>query len=219
MDGSACLLAALVDRAPLVGAAGLALLLRWALCAPRLARRGPIVPDGVRLASRLDRGAFRGVPVREEPAGPYGGGRFHPRSGEIRLAEGMLARDDVDALAILEHERGHAARDIPAPRAYRVAMVGLFLAGLAAAILDPGGVGTTAMAVAFGVVALHILRNEAAASEYALRQLAGRGWPSAPWRAAISRLAAAFGVYLAEWIAYAAIVTVAIDVLGCRGGG
>jgi len=187
----------LAPWAPVVVVALALVLARPVVLAPRLRRVGSPAPGVASLAALLTDGRYRGVPVREEPAGPYGGGRWV--RGEIRLAEGMLVRRDVDALMILEHERGHAAGDLPAPRSYRVGLVAAFLVALALGLnrrLDADAVGLV-MGAAWLVAALHVLRNEWAASAYALRL--ARSWPAALRREARARLAAAYGVYLAEW--------------------
>jgi hypothetical protein len=196
---AACGLAWLAPWAPLVAAAVGLVALRPLVLARRLRRVGSPAPGVASLAALLADGRYRGVPVREEPAGPHGGGRWVPGRGEIRLAEGMLARRDVDALIVLEHERGHAAGDLPAPRAYRVGLVAAFLAALALGLnrrLDPNA-ATLVMAAAWAVATLHVLRNEWAATAYALRL--ARDWPSELRREARGRLFAAYGVYLAEW--------------------
>jgi hypothetical protein len=221
MPEAGCLLDRLWSWLPLFGAAGLLLLARATLVRSRLRRVGPPAPRVASLGALLRRGRYRGVPVREEPPGPYRGGRFLPalrRRGEIRLDDGMLKRRDVDALAILEHERGHAERDLPAPRPYRLGLVGLFLAGLAVGLGNPGlaGAGTALMWLCFGVAGLHFLRNEATASEYALRELWTRDWPRPLWRAAVGRLAAAYAGYLAEWALAAAAIALVTAALGCR---
>jgi hypothetical protein len=217
----ACLGPRLLAWLPLLTAATLLLALRLAVFAPRMRRAGAPVPGLATLGALLRHGRYRGVPVREEPPGPSGGGRFLPGlrpRGEIRLDLGMLARADVDALAILEHERGHAERDLPAPRLYRRLLVAIFLAGLATALGNPAlaGPGTALMWLAFLVTALHLLRNEAAATEYALRQLWTRTWPSPLWRQATTRLAAALGTYLAEAAIAAAVVALLSSLLLCR---
>ncbi|HEV8638336.1 MAG TPA: hypothetical protein VG370_29330 [Chloroflexota bacterium] len=217
----ACLFDRLGAWLPLFAAAGVLQLTKLALLRPRLGRVGPPAPDVASLGELLHHGRYRGIPVRAEPPGPFGGGRFLPglrRRGEIRLEEGMLKRNDVDALAILEHERGHAERDLPAPRPYRLGLVGLCLAGLALGLenRELAGAGTALMWLGFGLAGLHFLRNEAAASEYALRELWTRGWARPLWRAAIGRLAAAYGAYLADWAAAAAAVALVTAALGCR---
>ena len=75
------------------------------------------------------------------------------------------------------------------------------LAGLALGLGNRqlAGAGTALMWLGFGLAGLHFLRNEAAATEHALRELWTRDWPRPLWRAAPGRLAAAFGVYLAGW--------------------
>src|SRR5207237_10456160 len=120
-----CVEGGLLGWAPLLGAAALLLVLRVAVFAPRLRRWGGEVPGVAGLRSLLRHGRYRGVTVREEAygaagddVGPFGGGRFLPwgSRGEIRLARSLLDRADADALVVLEHERGHAERDLPAPR-------------------------------------------------------------------------------------------------------
>jgi hypothetical protein len=221
MTEAGCLFDRLLVWLPLLAAAGALQVARIALLRPRLGRVGPPAPGVASLGSLLRHGRYREVPVREEPPGPFGGGRFLPgarRRGEIRLDQGMLERRDVDALAILEHERGHAERDLPAPRPYRLGLVGLCLAGLALGLgnRDLAGVGAWLMWLGFGLAGLHFLRNEAAASEYALRELWTRDWPRPLWRAAIGRLAAAYGVYLADWALVAAAIALVTAVLACR---
>jgi hypothetical protein len=182
----------------------------------RLAAVGPDVPGLASLAALLEDGRYRGVPVREEPAGAYGGGRWVPGAGEIRLAEGMMARRDVDAVMIVAHERTHAERDWPAPRWYRAGLVGLFLVALALGWNGrlPIGFAVAAMVGAYLVALGHVLRNEWVASAGALRL--AQEWPAEARRAARSRLAAAYGVYLAEWAGLALVVLAAVGVLSCR---
>jgi hypothetical protein len=216
-----CLFDRLLIWLPLLTGALALQIAKLTLLRPRLGRVGPAVPGIASLGALLRYGRYRDVPVREEPPGPFGGGRFlrgPRRRGEIRLDEGMLTRRDVDALAILEHERGHAERDLPAPRPYRLGLVGLLLAGLAMGLGNPGlaGVGSALMWLGFGLAGLHFLRNEAAASEYALRELWTRDWPRPLWRAAIGRLGAAYGAYLADWALAAAALAVVTSGLVCR---
>jgi hypothetical protein len=201
---------------PLIAAAVVLIALRPLVLAPLLRRVGAPAPGVESLAALLADGRYRGIPVREEPAGPYGGGRWVPGRGEIRLAQGMLARRDVDALMILAHERGHAAGDLPAPRAYRVGLVAAFLAALALGLngrLDPR-TAAAVMAAAYAAAAVPGLRTEWAASAYALRL--ARGWPPALRRAALTRLAAAFGVYLAEWAPLGLGVLALAALVSCR---
>lgn len=190
-------------------------LLRPLLFARRLAQTGPPAPGLTSLAALLEEGRYRGVPVREEPAGGYGGGRWVPGAGEIRLAEGMLARRDVDALMILAHERVHAERDWPAPRWYRIGLVAVFLAALALGLNDrlPFGDAAGVMAATYLVALGHVLRNEWVASAGALRL--ADGWPAEARRAARARLAAAFGAYLADWSGLAILMVVLIALMGC----
>ena len=221
MPDSVCLTARLEAWLPLLGAAGLLLALRVLVFLPRMRRVGSVVPDVPSIQGLLRHGRYRGVTVGAEPPGPFGGGRFVPGlrpRGEIRLDEAMLGRRDVDALAILEHERGHAERDLPAPRVYRRLLVATFLAGLALALGNPAlaPAGTTLMWVGFAVAALHFLRNEAAATEYALRELWTRAWPTQLWREAIGRLVASLGAYLAETAVAAALIAVLGSALVCR---
>ncbi|HEY3078536.1 MAG TPA: hypothetical protein VGM69_01380 [Chloroflexota bacterium] len=221
MPDGGCLFDRLLAWLPLLAAAGVLQLAKLALLRPRLGRVGPPAPGVASLGALLRHGRYRDVPVSEEPPGPFGGGRFLPgarRRGEIRLDEGMLERRDVDALAILEHERGHAERDLPAPRPYRLGLVGLMLAGLALGLGNRGlaGAGTALTWLGFGLAGLHVLRNEAAASEYALRELWTRDWPRPLWRAATGRLAAAYGTYLADWALAAAALALLTAGLACR---
>ena len=185
------------------------------VCAPQLGRLGPVAPGGRSLAELLDDGRYQGVPVREEPAGPYGGGRYVPAAGEIRLAEGMLARRDVDALMILAHERTHAARDWPAPRWYRVGLVVVFLVALALGLngrID-AGLARAVMVGAYLVPVLHVMRNEVVASAGAMARTAG--WPRPARLAAFRRLGAAFGVYVGEWALVGLVVLAGLAVLSC----
>jgi hypothetical protein len=218
---SGCLLARVEAWWPLLVAAAVLLGLRVWWFLPRMSRVGSDVPGVVSIEALLRHGRYRGVMVRPEPAGPFGGGRYVPwlrPRGEIRLDESMLGRRDVDALAILEHERGHAERDLPAPRLYRMLLVATFLAGLALGLGNPqlAPAGTTLMWAAFVVAALHFLRNEAAATEYALRELWTHAWPGPLWREAIGRLGASLGAYVAEAAVAAALVAVVGSALLCR---
>jgi hypothetical protein len=216
-----CLVAQLESWLPLLGAAAALLALRVGLFVPRMHRVGSPVPGVASVEGLLRHGRYRGVTVRAEPPGPFGGGRFVPGlrpRGEIRLDESLLGRRDVDALAILEHERGHAERDLPAPRPYRMLLVATFLAGLALALGNPllAPAGTTLMWLAFVVAALHFLRNEGAATEYALRELWTHGWPRPLWREAVGRLVASLGAYVAEAASAAALVALAGSAMLCR---
>jgi hypothetical protein len=216
-----CLTARLEAWWPLLGAAVVLLLLRVVVFLPRMQRVGSPVPWMPSIESLLRHGRYRGVMVGPEPPGPFGGGRYVPwlrARGEIRLDESLLGRRDVDALAILEHERGHAERDLPAPRLYRMLLVATFLAGLALALGNPmlAPAGTTLMWAAFVVAGLHFLRNEAAATEYALRELWTHGWPRALWREAIGRLGASLGAYVAEAAVAAALIALVGSALLCR---
>jgi hypothetical protein len=200
-----------VDRVaawwPLLGAAALLLAVEWLLARPRMRRTGLRVPGIASIGTLLRHGR------------PFGGGRFLPGGrGQILLDVGMLDRADVDALAILEHERGHADRDLPAPRYYRMALVAAFLAGLALAVGNPEllSPGATLMWASFVIAGLHFMRNEAAASEYALRELSTRDWPRPIWRDAVTRLAAALARYLSGWTSAAAGIAVVVAALGCR---
>jgi hypothetical protein len=218
---SGCLLARLEGWWLLGGAAALLLGLRVWLFVPRMGRIGSPVPGVPSIEALLRHGRYRGVMVRPEPPGPFGGGRYVPwlrQRGEIRLDESLLGRRDVDALAILEHERGHAERDLPAPRIYRMLLVATFLAGLALALGNPllAPAGTTLMWVAFVAAVLHFLRNEAAATEYALRELWTHAWPAPLWREAVGRLGASLGAYVAEAAAAAALVALVGSALLCR---
>ena len=211
-----CGLGWLAPWTPLIALAVGLIVLRRLLLAPRLQRIGSPAPAIVSLGALLVDGRYRGVSVREEPAGPYRGGRWVAGRGEVRLEAGMLDRNDVDALMILEHERGHAAGDLPAPRAYRLALVAAFLLALALGLngrLDPGP-AALAMGAAYVVASLHALRNEWAASSYALRLV--RGWPSPLRRQARARLAAAYGGHVAEWAAMGLAVLVMAAVVYCR---
>lgn len=183
-----------------------------------MARRkaGPDVPGLASLRALLEDGRYRGVPVREEPPGPYGGGRWVPGVGEIRLASGMLARHDVDALMILGHERTHADRDWPAPRWYRLALVAAFLVALALGLngrIDVA-LAQTAMAAAYLIVAGHALRNELVASFGAFGLT--RGWPNGLTRAAVLRLLVGLFIHLGDWALVGLIVLGAMALVACR---
>ena len=221
MPDAGCLAARLEAWLVLLGAAALLLALRVAGFAPRMRRVGSPVPGVASIEGLLRHGRYRGVMVRAEPPGPFGGGRYVPwlrQRGEIRLDEELLGRRDVDALAILEHERGHAERDVAAPRLYRRLLVATFLAGLALALGNPAlaPAGTALMWAAFAVATLHFLRNEAAATEYALRELWTHGWPGPLWREAIGRLGASLGAYVAEAAVAAALIALVGSALLCR---
>jgi hypothetical protein len=212
----ACALAWLAGWWPVVGVAVGLVLYGRVVCARRLGRVGPVAPSGQTLAELLHEGRYEGVVVREEPAGPYGGGRWVPGVGEIRLSQGMLARRDVDALMILAHERTHAARDWPAPRWYRLGLVLLFLVALALGLngrVDGWSAGLV-MVGAYLVPLVHVLRNEWVASAGALRLT--RGWPAGARAAARARLVAAYGVYLGDWALVGLVVLVGLAVLSCR---
>ena len=214
-----CLDLALDAAAPLPVIAMILQIVRFTYFQRRLRQIGSIVPNLESIEALLQRGCYLGVPVIEESTDRFGGGRFVSRGhrGEIRLGTGMLARRDVDALIILEHELGHAEGDIPTPRLYRMALLGLFLGGLALVIGRSSlvNVGVLAIWIAFCIAALHTLRNEAAASEFALRRI----WPStrAPGlqRQAVTRLGAAFGLYLADWTAAATGLVLVLGLLRC----
>jgi hypothetical protein len=218
---TACLGAWLGAWTPLLALTVALLALRQLILRPRLARVGSSVPGLTSLRALLDdEGRFRGVPVREEADDRFGGGRYVRWDGgaEIRLAERMLDRADVDALVILEHERGHAARDLAAPRLYRLAVPGTFLFGLAIGLGQPGlvEIGTLLMWLAYALALAHVLRDEAAASAYALDQVGARGWPSTLQLEALARLAIGFGIYLADWAAIAVAVALLGGVVSCR---
>lgn len=192
------------------------------LCRLRLRRVGPPVPGLASLRALLDDdGAYRGVAVREEPPGPFGGGRVLRRDGapaEIRLEAGMLERRDVEALAVLAHERAHLARDLPFPPGYRRAVLAAAAVGLAAALGQPrwAEIGTLLAWVAFAVACAHVLHDELAASEAAMAEIVDRGLPVRLWLAALVRLGAAFAVYLAEWGLIAAALYLVTAVARCR---
>jgi hypothetical protein len=191
------------------------ILLRWIVLAPRLRRVGSPTPGVDSLATLLQAGCYDGVPVAEEPSDLYGGGRYLPSRGEIRLAGGMLARNDVDALMILAHERGHAAGDLPAPRPYRLTLLAAFLIAFALGWngrLAPS-LAAPVMAASYALAAAHVLRNEWAASRYAWRLAAS--WSAGLRREAFERLGAAFGIYLCEWGLFGLGTVVAVALLSC----
>jgi hypothetical protein len=212
---AACGIAWLTAAWPLVLFLVVLLLLRPLVWRRRLAAAGPDAPDVASLGALLEEGRYRGVPVREEAAGAYGGGRWVPGAGEIRLAEGMLTRCDVDALMILAHERTHAEHDWPAPRWYRTGLVGLFLVALALGWNGrlPFGLAVGLMVAAYLAALGHVLRNEWIASAGALRL--AHDWPAGARRAAWTRLAAAYGVYLAEWAGLGLVVVAAVGLVAC----
>lgn len=214
-----CLDFALDSAAPLPLIALILQILKFAYFQRRLGQIGSAVPDLESVGALLRNGSYLGVPVVEEATDRFGGGRFvsSGHRGEIRLGTGMLARRDVDALIILEHELGHAEGDIPTPRLYRMALLALFLGGLALVIgrSTLANYGVLAMWIAFCIAALHTLRNEAAASEFALRRI----WPSTRardlQRQAVTRLGASFGLYLADWTATATGLFLFLGLLRC----
>jgi hypothetical protein len=219
-DGS-CWLARLESWLPLLLTSAVLLVVRVGVFAPRMRVVGSAVPEMGSIGELLRHGRYRGVLVRAAPPGPFGGGRFVPGirpRGEIWLDDALLERRDVDALAILEHERGHAERNLAAPRLYRMFLVATFLAGLALALGNPllAPAGNTLMWTAFVVATLHFLRNEAAATEYALRELWTRAWPRPLWHAAIGRLVASLGAYVAEAAVAAALIALGTSALLCR---
>jgi hypothetical protein len=216
-----CLAGGLAAWWPLLVAVGLLQVLRALVLRPRLARIGSPVPGLASLRVLLDAdGQLRGVPVREELDGRYGGGRFVRWSdgAEIRLIAGTLDRADVDALVVLEHERGHAEGDLPMPRAYRMAVLGAFLLGLAIALGQPRLVefGTLLMWAAYAFAFGHVLRDEGAASTYALDQLDRWKPPFGLWLEGLLRLGVGFGLHLADWGAIAVGVLLLTEVAGCR---
>jgi hypothetical protein len=218
---SACLGAWLGPWSPLLALTVALVALRQLVLRPRLGHVGSPVPGLASLRALLDgEGRFRGVPVREEADDKFGGGRYvrWDDGAEIRLGPRMLDRADVDALVILEHERGHAARDLAAPRLYRLAVLGTFAFGLAIALGQPGlvEVGALLMWLAYALALGHLLRDEAAASAYALDQVGQREWPSSLRWEALVRLGVGLGIYLADWAAIAVVVALLTGVLGCR---
>ena len=68
---------------------------------------------------------------------------------------------------------------------------------------------------AYGVAVVHHLRNEWAASAYALRL--ARGWPSELQGEARARLGAALGVYVGEWALLGLVVLLGLALVACRG--
>jgi hypothetical protein len=150
----------------------------------------------------------------------FGGGRYvrWDDGAEIRLGPRMLERADVDALVILEHERGHAARDLAAPRLYRLAVLGTFAFGLAIALGQASLVelGTLLMWAAYALALSHVLRDEAAASGYALDKIGQRQWPFSLRSEALVRLGVGLGIYLADWTAIAVVVALLTGALSCR---
>ena len=218
---AACLGAFLGPWAPLLALAVALVPLRQLVLRPWLGRVGSPVPGLASLRALLDgQGRFRGVPVREEADDRFGGGRYvrWDEGAEIRLGPRMLDRADVDALAILEHERGHAARDLAAPRLYRLAVLGTFAFGLAIALgqASLAGIGTLLMWAAYALALAHVLRDEAAASAYALDRVGERGWPFGLWSEGLLRLGVGFGIYLADWAAIAVVVALLTGVARCR---
>jgi hypothetical protein len=217
----ACLEAWLGAWSPLLALTVALVALRQLVLRPRLGHVGSPVPGLASLRALLDEeGRFRGVPVREEADDRFGGGRYvrWDDGAEIRLGPRMLDRADVDALVILEHERGHAARDLAAPRLYRLAVLGTFAFGLAIALGQPGvaAIGTPLMWVAYALALSHLLRDEAAASAYALDQVGQREWPFSLWWEALVRLGVGLGIYLADWAMIAVVVALLTGVLSCR---
>ncbi len=214
-----CLDLALDSAAPLPLIAMILLVARCTYFQRRLQTVGSTVPHLESIGALLQHGCYLGVPVIEESTDRFGGGRFvrQGHRGEIRLGTGMLARRDVDALIILEHELGHAESDVPTPRLYRMALLSLFFGGLALVIgrSSLANAGALGMWIAFCVAALHTLRNEAAASEFALRRI----WPSTRacdlQRQAVTRLGASFGLYVADWSAAATGLVLALGLLRC----
>ncbi len=218
---SACLGAWLGPWSPLLALTVALVALRQLVLRPRLGHVGSPVPGLASLRALLDgEGRFRGVPVREEEDDRFGGGRYvrWDDGAEIRLGPRMLDRADVDALMILEHERGHAARDLAAPRHYRLAVLGTFAFGLAIALGQASlvEVGTLLMWLAYALALSHLLRDEAAASAYALDQVGQRQWPFSLWSEALLRLAVGLGIYLADWAALAVVVALLTGALSCR---
>jgi len=205
---------------PLFVGTAILLLGRFTLFRLRLAGRGPPIPGLPSIKSLLHHGRYRGIPVRFVEGLDHDGGAFRRTGGRgaILLRADLAERADIDALAILEHELGHAERDLPAPRILRRAIGALFVAGLGVAALEPSyaRVGALAMQIAVAIAALRLLRDEGAATEYALRALWARDLPRRAWRAAISRLAAAFGTYCADVALVAAAVGALTVVLECR---
>jgi hypothetical protein len=217
----ACLAAWLGPWSPLLALTVALIALRQLALRPRLGHVGSPVPGLVSLRALLDaEGGFRGVPVREDADDRFGGGRFvrWDEGAEIRLAPRMLDRADVDALVILEHERGHAARDLASPRLYRLGVLGTFAFGLAIALGQASlvEIGRLMMWTAYALALSHVLRDEAAASGYALDRIGERGWPSALWWEALVRLAVGFGIYLADWATIAVVVALLTGLVSCR---
>jgi hypothetical protein len=95
---------------------------------------------------------------------------------------------------------------------------GTFLFGLAIALGQPAlvEIGTLLMWLAYALALAHVLRDEAAASAYALDQVGAQGWPPALRAEALARLAIGFGVYLADWAAIAVAVALVSGVVTCR---
>ena len=218
---SACLAAWLGPWSPLLALTVALVVLRQLVLRPRLAHVGSPVPGLASLRALLDdQGRFRGVPVREEADDRFGGGRYvrWDEGAEIRLGPRMLDRADVDALVILEHERGHAARDLAAPRLYRLGVLGTFAFGLAIALGQASlvEIGTLLMWAAYALALSHELRDEAAASAYALERVGERSWPLGLWWEGLVRLGVGFGIYLADWAAIAVVVALLTGALSCR---
>lgn len=196
------------------------LLARLAVFSPRLRRVGDHAPGIVDIGTLVRRGRYRGIRVHTGLLGRSGGGGFlrGRGRGEIWLRSDLFQRSDVDALAILEHERGHAERDLPIPRYARRAIGALIVAGLGTALFrrDLASPATVVALTAYGLSALALLRDEVAASEYALRELWTRDLPSPVWRQALTRLGAALGIYLADAAFGAAAMAAIASALVCR---
>jgi hypothetical protein len=188
----------------------------------RLRGVGPAVPGLASLRALLDdEGCYQGVPVKEEVADRFGGGRLVLRDDaapEIRLAAGMLDRNDVEALVVLSHERAHLARDLPFPASYRRLVLATAVLGLGLAFGQPrwAEVGTLLAWVAYSFACAHVLRDELAASGAVLGDLLDRDLPLGTWVPAAVRLTAAFAVYAAEWALIGAALYALTALARCR---
>lgn len=205
---------------PLFALAAVLLLARLTVFDPRLRLTGGSVPGLVDVRSLVRNDRYRGVRVHAGPVDRTGGGGFlrGRGRGEIWLRSDLFGRSDIDALAILEHERGHAERDLPIPRYARRAIGALIVAGLGTALVrrDLASPATVVALTAYGLSALALLRDEVAASEYALRELWTRDLPSTIWRQALTRLGGALGIYIADAAIGAAALAAIASALVCR---